>query len=94
VDSIQVQAGVEADGRQMAKLIAACQKDGVRVIGVEPQYSRGGAETLRKELQGRNVDIKIVTLDPIETASDDELRPGLYVERMRANLKTLADALP
>ncbi|MFO0813466.1 MAG: metal ABC transporter substrate-binding protein [Gemmatales bacterium] len=70
-------------------------KKGVRVIGVEPQFPRGVAENLAKEIDARRV--KIIDLDPIETGpslpnSPYEVDPNLYFEKMTLNLRNLQKA--
>jgi ABC-type Zn uptake system ZnuABC Zn-binding protein ZnuA len=93
LESIQLQAGVEPDGGQIAKLAELCKKHNVRVIGVEPQYSRAAAETLQKSLRKDIPELAIVELDPIETAPPDRLGPDYYLERMKQNLDNLAKHL-
>jgi ABC-type Zn uptake system ZnuABC Zn-binding protein ZnuA len=94
VGSIQPRPGVEADGKQMAKLVEVCKKEGVRVIAVEPQYSQGSAERLKKELNNRGIKgVKIITIDPLETAQG-KLEADFYVRKMRENLDALKKALP
>jgi zinc transport system substrate-binding protein len=91
VDSIQVQPGIATDAVKLKKLIEVCKAEGVKVIGVEPQYSDAAAKALQSALLREGVsDVRIVTLDPLETAERSELTPGFYVERMRSNLKNLA----
>jgi zinc transport system substrate-binding protein len=94
LDSIQTQPGVTADAGQMAKLIKLCEDEKVRVIAVEPQYSRAGAEALRDNLKGKKLDVEIIELDPIETAADRaSLTPNYYLEKMKANIDTLVKHL-
>jgi ABC-type Zn uptake system ZnuABC Zn-binding protein ZnuA len=93
VDSIQMQPGVEADGTQMARLVKLCKENDVRVIGVEPQYSRKAAETLQSSLRKDLPELVIVELDPIETAPPERLGPDYYLERMRQNVENLAKHL-
>ena len=89
LDSIQMQAGVEPTGEQLAKLTDLCKKHDIRVIGVEPQYNRKAAETLQKGLPN----VAIVELDPIETANPDDLTPEYYLKRMKQNVENLAKHL-
>jgi zinc transport system substrate-binding protein len=89
LDSIQMQAGVEPAGPQLARLADLCKKHDVRVIGVEPQYNRRAAEALQKSLPN----VAIVELDPIETANPDDLTPEYYLKRMKQNVENLAKHL-
>ena len=93
VDYIQTQPGVPVEGKQLAKLVELCRRDGIRVIAVEPQYSRGNADTIREELKRKDVDVAIIELDPAETADANQLDAGFYERVMRANLETLAKHL-
>jgi ABC-type Zn uptake system ZnuABC Zn-binding protein ZnuA len=92
VGSIQPQAGVEADAGQLRELTKLCQKEHVRVIATEPQFSRATAETLGRQLRSRGLQVRIVEVDPLETA-DPPLEPGYYVRKMRENLDNLAKSL-
>jgi ABC-type Zn uptake system ZnuABC Zn-binding protein ZnuA len=92
VAAIQPQPGVEADARMLADLRKVCEKAKVRVITVEPQYSHATAETLGNQLRNK-VDVRIVTVDPLETAEPADLNEGFYVRRMRANIDALAKNL-
>lgn len=93
--SIQPQAGDEPDAGRLKKLIDLCEKDRVRVIAVEPQYPHTtAASTLLNELRIRGVtDPVFAEVDPIETASSDQLKPDYYEIKMRENIDHLADAL-
>jgi ABC-type Zn uptake system ZnuABC Zn-binding protein ZnuA len=93
LDSIQMQAGNEPTADQMVKLTSLCKKHDIRVIGVEPQYSKAAAETLQKELRKDIPDLVIVELDPIETADPDQLTPEYYLKRMKQNVENLAEHL-
>ncbi len=93
LDSIQMQPGVDADGAQLARLVKLCKANDVRVIGVEPQYSRKAAETLQASLRKELPELVIVELDPIETAPPERLSPEYYLERMRQNVENLAKHL-
>jgi ABC-type Zn uptake system ZnuABC Zn-binding protein ZnuA len=91
---IELTPGQEPSARQLGALVEACTKDKVRVIALEPQYSSaGGAKTLERELKKRNLSPVIIAIDPLETATTDELAADLYVKTMRSNLKALAEAL-
>jgi ABC-type Zn uptake system ZnuABC Zn-binding protein ZnuA len=90
--AIQPQPGIEADAVKLTELVNLCTKEKIRVIAVEPQYSRGLAETLAKQLRARNVAVRIVEVDNLETA-DLPLEPGLYLRKMRENIEVLANNL-
>jgi zinc transport system substrate-binding protein len=100
VEAIQKKPGMDPDAVSISKLIRLCrQKDGPRVIAVEPQYSKAQAEALQRTLKDDGIHVVIVTLDPLETA---EIPPGkkfnpdpdYYLKEMRKNIDTLAKALP
>ncbi len=97
VGSIQPKPGLEADAGQLAKLVKLCKEKDVQVIVVEPQYSKGAAETLRQHLAGQGINVRLAEVDPMETAAaGDDGNPdaGLYVDRMKKNIDNLAKALP
>lgn len=95
VGYIQPRAGQEADAAKLAALKKLCKEKNVGVITVEPQYSRGTADTLRNALKGQGIDVAVVEVDPLETAPGGARPdPAFYVQTMRKNLETLAKALP
>lgn len=72
------------------------RKKNVHVIGVEPQYPRGVAENLAKEMGGQ---VKIIDLDPIETGPALAGQPykvdkNYYFDRMLINIQNLRQAFP
>lgn len=87
--------GHEPTPKQLAAIVENCVKRKVRVIAVEPQYtSKTAAEQIVRELKARGVeDPVVVVLDPMETATEAEMHPGWYEEKMRQNLTALAGAL-
>ncbi|MBM3993945.1 MAG: zinc ABC transporter substrate-binding protein [Planctomycetes bacterium] len=98
--AIQKNPGVDPDPVSVKDLVELCQAvDGPRVIAVEPQFSTGQADALKASLKNRGVLIKIVTLDPLETAEIPAGRrfnpdPRYFIDTMRKNIETLAEALP
>ncbi len=52
--------GKEPTGKQLARLIDLAEKDGIKVIFVEPQFSKKSAEVLAKSIGGA-----VVPLDPL-----------------------------
>jgi zinc transport system substrate-binding protein len=99
VASIQTAPGVDPDAAAMARLVKKCREENVGVIAVEPQYSSRQAESLQTSLKRENVNVKIVTLDPMETAplaGSGKMNPdpAFYLKKMRENIDALAKALP
>lgn len=96
---IEVAPGEEASARQLTDLVELCRnkKNPVAAIAVEPQYPKStSATTLRNELRGKGVAIKMIEIDPLETADAEELEAegaGWYEKRMRRNLRALAEQL-
>ena len=99
VGVVQPQPGVEPTEQDVAKLIALCKTENVRLIAVEPQYSTNtSARTLRDRLAREGVaDVELVVIDPLETATKDELDANdaaeWYERKMRANLDVLAQKM-
>ena len=62
--------GKEPGARQMAALIERANKEGVKIIFVQPQFSRKSAETLAKAIGGAVVSIDPLAADFIENLRD------------------------
>jgi ABC-type Zn uptake system ZnuABC Zn-binding protein ZnuA len=94
VDVIEEGPGDEPGSKKMNDLIARCKEHKVRLIAVEPQYPTTGAATvLTRELKREGIEVKLVEIDPLETASEKDLSAGLYIKVMRENLENLSKAL-
>lgn len=98
VGNIQPRPGIEADAKSISNLVTLCKEKDVRVITVEPQYSKGPAETLQKLLDKRGVPVQLAEVDPLETApvasGTTTPDPNYYIQRMKQNIDNLAKALP
>jgi zinc transport system substrate-binding protein len=98
VDHIQPRPGVEADSPTITRLVKICKEQGVTIIAVEPQYSKGPAEALKSQLGNKGVAIQLVEVDPLETAPAADNKadpdPAYYMKRMYDNIDNLAKALP
>jgi ABC-type Zn uptake system ZnuABC Zn-binding protein ZnuA len=93
-DTIETGPGFEPGPGRLKRLVELCKKDDIRVLAVEPQYSKTtSAATLERELQGK---LRPVEIDPLETATDakDLKDPKWYEAKMRRNIQDLAGALP
>jgi ABC-type Zn uptake system ZnuABC Zn-binding protein ZnuA len=96
VGVVQQVPGTEPNDKHLKRLIALCSgSPPVRVICAEPQYATSGAgKELVKTLKHKGVDDAVlVQLDPLETATAEQLTAAWYEERMRANLDALAGAM-
>jgi ABC-type Zn uptake system ZnuABC Zn-binding protein ZnuA len=104
-DVIETAPGAEPSAQDLKRLTELCQKaktdgDPIAVIAVEPQYASSTAATkLQDELKApqRGVDVKLVEVDPLETADPAQLEglgAGWYEAQMRRNLEALAQELP
>jgi zinc transport system substrate-binding protein len=92
VDSIQKTAGKEPTKKQLDELVAACKKEGVKVIAAEPQTSKlGGVKTLAEALKAAGITATVIELDNLETATAADLKPDWYEVKMRANIAALKD---
>lgn len=99
VGAIQARPGMDPDAKNLAKLKKLSVEQDVRLFAVEPQYSKRQAETLQNSLKRDGIDVRIVLIDPLETAPVAEGKrynpdPGYYLQRMRENIDTLARAMP
>ncbi len=97
VGSIQPQAGVEGNVKEITKLMELCKAKQVAVIAVEPQYSKGPAQYLRQLLGNLGVTVQLVEVDPLETVPTTDNNgnpdPDFYLQQMRRNIDDLAKAL-
>lgn len=74
---------------------AEFSKAGVKVIGVEPQFPRGVAENLAREINAATT--KIIELDPLETGpslpgSPYQVDPNYFFDKIEQNLRNLHKA--
>ncbi len=68
----------------------------VRAITAEPQYAEGSVKKVVEELKAKKLEVKIVKVDPLETGEPEALKKDggkWYLDRMRKNIKAIADAL-
>ncbi|HJZ55287.1 MAG TPA: metal ABC transporter substrate-binding protein, partial [Gemmataceae bacterium] len=92
---VQKKPGVEPSAGEVKQLIALCEKEKVRLIAVEPQYtSSTSARTILDQLREKQIpDPQLVEIDPLETVIPDDLSPDWYERKMRSNLEALAMAM-
>jgi len=62
--------GKEPSAKQLARLIDSAKKDGVKVIFVQPQFSKKGAEALAKAIGGAVVALDDLATDYIKNLQD------------------------
>jgi len=80
LEQIAVQTGgTEPSARELARLIEKAGEEGVRVIFVQPQFSRRSAETVASEIGGA-----VVPIDPL--ARD-------YIENLERMARTVEEGL-
>jgi zinc transport system substrate-binding protein len=91
---VQLIPGQEPGSTELKALIALCTKENVRVFAAEPQFgTHGGVKVVTEALVGKGIAKPVVIeLDPLETATREELTLDWYEKKMRANLTTLAKA--
>jgi ABC-type Zn uptake system ZnuABC Zn-binding protein ZnuA len=89
---VQTTPGKEPSAAELKKLVEACAKEKVRVIATEPQFStRGAVRVLEESLKGAGIaNPVVIELDPLETATKEELKPDWYETKMRANIAAVA----
>lgn len=97
VSVVEKTPGTEPNDKQLKELIALCadHEHPVRLITVEPQYSTSNSGTeLIKMLEHKKVpDPVLVEIDTLETVVPEQLTPDWYENKMRANLKALAEKM-
>ncbi len=91
---IQMVPGQEPGSTELKALIALCTKENVRVFAAEPQFgTHGGVKAVTEALTSKGIAKPVVIeLDPMETATREELTMDWYEKKMRANLTALAKA--
>jgi zinc transport system substrate-binding protein len=95
LDVIEEGPGAEPTDKKMVDLVNLVVQKDIRVITVEPQYPEAKAQVLLDELKKKNkTEVKLVKIDPLETADEKDLSADWYTERLLENLKALAEALP
>ena len=92
---IETVPGKEPTAADLQELVKACVDGKIGVIAVEPQYTTNAvAGRLLTSLRERGLtDVRLVEIDPLETADPAELTAGWYETKMRANITALAAAL-
>jgi ABC-type Zn uptake system ZnuABC Zn-binding protein ZnuA len=94
--AIEVNPGHEPTPDKLNQIIKMCQDPNkpVRVIAVEPQFpTRTSANAIRSALLGKKIEAEFAEVDPLETCAEADLKPELYDDVMRRNLKELARVL-
>jgi ABC-type Zn uptake system ZnuABC Zn-binding protein ZnuA len=95
--SFETGPGDDPAAKRMTELVDLCLKDKPAAIAVEPQYATTpSAEVLLRELQNKKAKTRLVEIDPLETATREELESSddWYFFKMRENLRTLVKQLP
>jgi zinc transport system substrate-binding protein len=93
--TIQPFAGEDPAAGQLGPLADRCEKEGVRVVVVEPgAMANSAANTLVTELNKKKVkDVVLVEVDMLENAPRSQLTPDYYERKMRKNIEELAKKL-
>ncbi len=95
VGHVENDPGEDPSPGAMKKLLNLCKDTNPAAITVEPQYKADVVGRIKEELKKENLDIKIIQIDPLETATLDEIKDkDWYLNKMRANLQRLVDELP
>jgi ABC-type Zn uptake system ZnuABC Zn-binding protein ZnuA len=94
-DIVEKVPGVDATAQDLKPLIDRILKEKVKVLALEPQYPKDGvAGVIVAELEKHDHALKLIVLDPMETADENELDGGWYERKMRENLEELEKNLP
>jgi len=85
---------VEPGADELKDILDAAKKNSVRVIAVEPQFSRNSAASVIKAgLEKEKINAVFVPVDTLEAADEADLTADFYERKMRENLENLAKAL-
>lgn len=85
---IEREPGTEPTPQELVETIQIVNELPVKVLFTEPQYSPKAAETIARETGAQ-----IFTLDPITTGEAKPENSSAYLDGMRKNMATLAEAL-
>ena len=85
---IEREPGTEPTPQELTDTIKIVNELPVKVLFAEPQYSPKSAETIARETGA-----KLFTLDPVTTGESKIENKSDYLNKMRQNMKVLADAL-
>jgi zinc transport system substrate-binding protein len=98
VGHLRTQAGDEGSLAEGTDLLKKCKATPPAVITVEPQFPEKAPKSLQKTLERDGIVVKLVELDPLETAPLAEGSvnpdPGHYLKRMYENIDNLDKTLP
>jgi ABC-type Zn uptake system ZnuABC Zn-binding protein ZnuA len=96
VGYLEAEPGLEPDPTKLGKLAKLCKEKPIQAIAVEPQYDRRPADALLSHLKGQNISPpEIVEIDPLETATPNDLKdPEWYENKMHANIDRLKKLVP
>ncbi len=79
----------------MVALVNLCKKEKVKYIAVEPQYPKTTSATvLNKALEAEKQEVKLIEIDPLETAEPNDLDATWYVRKVTENLDILGGLKP
>lgn len=85
---VEREPGSEPSPRALEETIRTVRQADVRALFAEPQYPAGAAETIARETGAT-----VYTLDPVVTGEATPEAKDAYIEAMRKNAQTLAQAL-
>lgn len=85
---VEREPGSEPAPRELADIIDTIEQTGIKALFAEPQYSSKAAEAI-----ARDTGATVFTLDPVVTGEAVPDAADAYIETMRKNGETLAEAL-
>ena len=97
IDSIRRIPTDDPTAPEFKALVLQCRKENVRTIAVEPQYPKDRVVYLLEKKLNEDKSkpvVKVIELDPMETANEGDLSKDWYEKRMLKNLETLKKELP
>lgn len=93
VDIIEISPGETPTSDRYKKLIELCQEKKIKYIATEPQYPESAAKILKNQLADKKVEVRLIQIDPLETASTPLVSANWYLEQMKKNLEVLKENL-
>lgn len=85
---VESEPGTEPTPKELAEMIDMIRRTGISALFAEPQYSSSAARTIARETGA-----SVYTLDPVVTGEAGPDAYDAYIDIMRQNKQTLAEAL-
>ncbi len=93
VGVIEVAPGEPPTAKQFEKLLNTCKDKNIKYIATEKQYPKALAKKIQDDLAAKDQKVKVIEIDPLETAEPAELNGDWYVNQLQKIIETLEKEL-